>query len=131
RARHDGAPPAHDEATGMRSTGYAAVWQDGGPALAGQIVVGAGELDFEGAGRGRQASRHIAPDTNPSSRPRAAPVRPTASRTRPVLELTDGAVIRISTPELGALHELEEAVTSRRKPQRDHALVDDGAVLGR
>jgi len=115
----------------MRSTGYAAVWQDGGPALAGQIVVGAGELDFEGAGRGRQASRHIAYDTIASSRLGRAPSDRIGGRTTLVLELTDGAVIRISTPELGALHELEEAVTSRRKPQRDHALVDDGAVLGR
>src|SRR5262249_8687848 len=92
------------------------------PRWRGPAPAAAGDLDFEGACRGRQASRHIAYDTIASSRLGRAPSDRIGGRTTLVLELTDGAVIRISTPELGALHELEEAVTSRRKPQRDHAL---------
>jgi hypothetical protein len=99
----------------MRSTGYAAVWQDGGPAMAGRILVDAGALDFEGAGRGRQASRHIPYTAIASSRLGRAPLDRIGGRPTLVLELTDGEVIRIATPELGALHELDEAVTSERK----------------
>ena len=113
----------------MRSTGYAAVWQDAGLAMAGRILVDAGALDFEGAGGGRRASRHISYTAIVSSRLGRAVSDRIGGRPTLVLELTDGEVIRISTPELGALHELEEAL--RDQVQRDRALVDDGAVLGR
>ena len=107
----------------MRSTGYAAVWQDGGPAMAGRILVNGSALEFEGADRGRRASRRIPYTTIASSRLGRAPSERIGGRPALVLELTDGEVIRISTPELGALHELEEAL--RNETQRDHALVDD------
>ena len=99
----------------MHSTGYAAVWQDGGPAMAGQILVRSGALDFEGAGRGRQASRHIPYTSIVSSRLGRTATERIAGRPALVLELSDGKVIRIATPELGALYELEEAVSSERK----------------
>jgi hypothetical protein len=98
----------------MRSTGYAAVWQDGGPAMAGRVVVDASALDFEGAGRGRHASRHIPYTTIASTRLGRGPGDRVGGRPALVVELADGEVIRIATPELGALYELAEAVKSER-----------------
>ena len=99
----------------MHSTGYAVVWQDGGPPMAGRVLVDASALDFDGAGRGRHASRHI-PYTSIASSwlGRGASDR-VAGRPALVLELDDGEVIRIATPEVGALSELAEAVKSERK----------------
>lgn len=96
----------------MRSTGYAAVWQDGGTAMAGRVVVDASALDFEGAGRGRHASRHIPYTTIASARLGRGPGDRVGGRPALVVELADGEVIRIATPELGALYELAEAVRS-------------------
>ena len=107
----------------MRSTGYAAVWQDGGPAMSGRVLVDGGGLAFDGAARGRHASRRIPYPSIASSRRGRAPGDRVGGRPALVLELTDGEVIRIATPELGALSELDEAL--RQKMQRDHALVHD------
>jgi len=83
--------------------------------MAGRILVATSALDFEGAGRGRQASRHIPYTDIASAHLGRTPSDRVGGRPALVLELTDGEVIRIATPELGALHELEEAVTSERK----------------
>jgi len=99
----------------MRSTGYAAVWQDGGPPMAGRILVDASALDFDGAGRGRHASRHIPYTTIASSRLGRGPQDRVGGRPALVLELVDGEVIRIATPEVGALTELAEAIGTERK----------------
>jgi hypothetical protein len=99
----------------MRSTGYAAVWQDGGPAMAGRVLVDESALDFDGAGRGRHASRHIPYKAIASSRLGREPKDRVGGRPALVLELVGGEVIRIATPEIGALTELAEAVRSERK----------------
>jgi hypothetical protein len=96
----------------MRSTGYAAVWQDGGPVMAGRILLDPAALTFEGAGPGREASRRIAFAAIASSRLGRAPADRLAGRRALVLELADGEQIRIATPEIGALHELEEALAA-------------------
>jgi hypothetical protein len=117
----------------MRSTGYAAVWQDGGRPMAGRVLVDASALDFEGAGRGRQAARHIPFASIASSRLARAVGDRVGGRPSLVLELADGEVIRIATPEVGALYELAEAVksSSGREPQRNDALVHDRTILSR
>ena len=96
----------------MRATGYAAVWQDGGPPMAGRLLVDGGALDFDGAGRGRRASRHVPYTTIASSRLGRGPTDRVGGRPALVLELADGEVIRIATPEVGALYELAEAIRS-------------------
>jgi len=117
----------------MSSTGYAAVWQDGGPPMAGRILLDAAALDFEGAGRGRQASCRIAYGEIASSRLGRGSLERIGGRPALVLELRDGETIRIATPELGALHELAEALKESlwRESQRNGALVDNGAVRSR
>jgi hypothetical protein len=95
----------------MRSTGYAAVWQDGGPAMAGRIVLDASALTFEG----RQASRRIAVTSIASSRLGRASADRVGGRPALVIELRDGEIIRVATPELGALHELAEALQFRER----------------
>lgn len=97
--------------------------------MAGLVVVGADALELEGAGGGRQASRQIPYASIASARLARSDADRIGGRPVLVLGLTDGELIRIATPELGALHELEEAL--RDQVQRDHALVDDRAVLGR
>jgi hypothetical protein len=96
----------------VRATGYAAVWQDGGPPMAGRILVDGSALDFDGAGRGRHASRHIPYTTIASSRLGRGPTDRVGGRPALVLELADGKVIRIATTEVGALYELAEAIRS-------------------
>jgi len=119
----------------MRSTGYAAVWKDGGPPMAGRVLVDASALDFEGAGRGRQASRHIPYTSIASSRLGRGPGDRVGGRPALVLELADGEVIRIATPELGALYELAEAIAAKdpsgHEPKGDHPLVQDRPILRR
>jgi len=95
----------------MRSTGYAAVWQDGGPAMAGRIVLDASALTFEG----RQASRRIAFTSIASSRLGRGTADRVGGRPSLVIELRDGEIIRVATPELGALHELAEALQFRER----------------
>jgi hypothetical protein len=97
----------------MRSTGYAAVWQDGGPTMAGRIQFDSSALNFEGAGPGREASRRIAYSTIASSHLGRAPSERVGGRPALVLELGDGETIRVATPEIGALHELAEALKSK------------------
>jgi hypothetical protein len=97
--------------------------------MAGRVVVGADALELEGAGGGIQASRQISYGSITSARLGRSDADRIGGRPVLVLGLTDGGLIRIATPELGALHELEEAL--RDQVQRDHALVDDGAVLRR
>lgn len=97
----------------MRSTGYAAVWQDGGPVMAGCILLDSSALRFEGAGRGREASRRIAYAAIAGSHLGRAPADRVSGRPALVLELSDGETIRIATPEVGALHELAEALGVR------------------
>jgi hypothetical protein len=99
----------------MRATGYAVVWQDGGPAMAGRVLVDASALDFEGAGRGRHASRHIPYTSIASMRLGRGLGDRVGGRPALVVELADGEVIRIATSELGALSELAEAVETERK----------------
>jgi hypothetical protein len=96
----------------MRATVYAAVWQEGGPPMAGRVLVDGSAIDFDGAGRGRHASRHIPYTTIASSRLGRAPTDRVGGRPALVLELADGEVIRIATPEVGALYELAEAIRS-------------------
>jgi hypothetical protein len=100
---------------GMRTTGYAAVWKDGGPPMAGRVLVDGSALDFEGAGRGRHASRHIPYTSIVSSRLGRGSDDRVGGRPALVLELDDGELIRIAAPEVGALSELAEAVKSERK----------------
>ena len=97
----------------MRSTGYAAVWQDGGPVMAGRILLDSDALTFEGAGSGREASCRIAFTSILSSHLGRSATERVAGRPALVLELEDGELIRIATPELGALHEIEEALRER------------------
>ena len=97
----------------MAPSEYAALWQDGGAPLAGAIRLGREALVFEGSGHGRQASRHIPYDEIASVALSRRNVDRVGGRTALVLGLEDGATIRIATPELGALHELEEALTAR------------------
>ena len=110
----------------MRSTGYAAVWQDGGPAMAGRILLDASGLTFDG----RQVSRRVAFKSIASTRLGRSTGDRVGGRPALVIELRDGEIIRVATPELGALHELAEALSSGDEPQRDLPLVDDRAVLG-
>jgi hypothetical protein len=110
----------------MRSTGYAAVWQDGGPAMAGRIALDESALTFDG----RQASRRVALTSIASTRMGRGTADRVGGRPAIVIELRDGEIIRVATPELGALHELAEALSSGDEPQRDLPLVDDRAVLG-
>jgi hypothetical protein len=110
----------------MRSTGYAAVWQGGGPAMAGRILLDASGLTFDG----RQVSRRVAFKSIASTRLGRGTADRVGGRPALVIELRDGEIIRVATPELGALHELAEALNSGDEPQRDLSLVDDRAVLG-
>lgn len=96
----------------MPATGYAAVWQDVGPPMAGRLLVDGSALDFDGARRGRHASRHIPYTTIASSRLGRGPTERVGGRPALVLELANGEVIRIATPEVGALYELAEAIRS-------------------
>jgi hypothetical protein len=82
--------------------------------MAGRVLVDASTLEFEGAGRGRQASRHIPYTTIASTRLGRGLRDRVGGRPALVVELVDGEVIRIATPELGALYELAEAVRSER-----------------
>ncbi len=101
--------------------------------MAGRILVDSSALTFDGAGRGRKASRRISFAGIASSRLGRGAHDRIGGRPALVLELNDGETIRIATPELGALHELAEALPERAvsgdEPQRDVALVDDGTVL--
>jgi hypothetical protein len=92
----------------MRATGYAAVWQDGGPVMAGRILLEPRALKFEGAGTGRQASRRIAYAAIADSHLSRRPVDRVGGLPALVLELRDGETIRVATTELGTLHELIE-----------------------
>ena len=129
RAATDAGHGRRADAAGVHPVGYAAVWQSGGPAMAGLVVVDADALELDGAGGGRQATRQIPYASIASARLGRADADRIGGRPVLMLGLADGEVIRIATPELGALHELEEAL--RNQVQRDLALVDDGAVLGR
>jgi hypothetical protein len=101
----------------MPSTDYAAVWQDaGGPAMAGRIRLEETMISFEGASGGRQASRVIAYDAIASSRLGRGTADRVGGRAALVIELSDGETIRIATHELGALHELAEALKIRTTP---------------
>jgi hypothetical protein len=102
----------------MGSSGYAALWQDGGTPLAGSIHLEPRALVFEGSGPGRQASRRIGYDTIASVTLSRASRDRVGGRPTLVLELTGGGAIRIATPELGALHELEEALAARGGDRR-------------
>ena len=93
----------------MRSGGYAAVWQDGGPAMAGRVALDASALTFEG----RQASRRIAFASIASSRLGRGTADRVGARPALVIELSDGETIRVATPELGALVELADALQFR------------------
>jgi hypothetical protein len=95
----------------MRSTGYAAVWQDGGAAMAGRIVLDASALTFEG----RQATRRVAFTSIASFRLGRGTADRVGGRPALVIELRDGEIIRVATPELGALHELAEALQFRER----------------
>ena len=117
----------------MSSTGYATVWQDDGPAMAGRIQLGANALVFEGAGPGRDLSRSIAYAQIAALRLGRSLLERIGGRPALVLELADGETIRVATHEMGALHELAEELQtragSRQESKRDPALVGDGAVL--
>jgi hypothetical protein len=102
----------------MASTGYAALWQDGGAPLAGSIRLEARALVFEGSGPGRHASRRIDYDSIEAVALSRATSDRVGGRPALVLDLTGGAAIRIATPELGALHELEEALAARGGDRR-------------
>jgi hypothetical protein len=104
--------PPWNEAVDVRATGYAAVWQDGGQVMAGRVLADGSSLDFDGAVRGCHASRHIPYTTIASSRVGRGPTDRVGGRPALVLELADGEVIRIATPEVGALYELAEAIRS-------------------
>jgi hypothetical protein len=108
------------------------VWQDGGPALAGRIQLGPSAVIFEGAERGRHASRRIAYEHIASLRLGRGPLDRVGGRPALVLVLGDGETIRVATPELGALSELIEALVKKSggETQRDPALVNDVPVLG-
>jgi len=103
--------------------------------MAGRILLDADALVFEGAFRGRLAFRRIAYTAIASSRVGRGPTDRVGGRSALVLELRNGETIRVAMTELGARHELLEALTSRqrtlrRESQRDVPLVDDGAVFG-
>lgn len=83
--------------------------------MAGRIVVDASALTFEGAVRGRQTSRRIAFKSIASSRLGRGTADRVGGRPALVIELTDGETIRVATPELGALHELAEALQFRER----------------
>jgi len=102
----------------MASTGYAALWQDGGAPLAGSIRLEPRALVFEGSGPGRQASRRIGYDTIASVVLSRASDDRVGGRPALVLALDRGGEIRIATPEIGALHELEEALAARGGDRR-------------
>jgi hypothetical protein len=97
----------------MRSTGYAAVWQDGGPIMAGRILLDSSALTFEGAGPGREASRRIPYTEIASSHLGRTPADRVGGRLALLIELNDGERIRIATPQFGALHEVEEVLKER------------------
>ena len=98
----------------MAARGYAAVWQDNGEPLVGRILLGPSALVFEGAGAGRHAAcripyRRIVSLFLGRSRTDRVGGRPAL-----VLELGDGDTVRVAAPELGALHELEEALRNEK-----------------
>jgi hypothetical protein len=68
---------------------------------------------FEGSGPGRQASRRIAYTRIASCDLSRNPTDRVGGRPSIVLTLVDGGKIRLATPELGALHELAEALASK------------------
>jgi hypothetical protein len=81
--------------------------------MAGRVELDPGALVFEGAGPGRQASCRIAYERISSlalSRSRRDRI---GGRPALVIELGNGERIRLATPELGALHELAEALKTR------------------
>jgi hypothetical protein len=83
--------------------------------MAGRIVLDESALIFEGADHGRQASRRIAFTSIASSRLGRGTADRVGGRPSLVIELTDGETIRVATPELGALHELAEALQFRER----------------
>jgi hypothetical protein len=80
--------------------------------MAGRILLDSRSLTFEGAGRGREASRRIPYAAIASSHLVRGSVDRVGGRPALVLELRDGETIRVATTEFGALHELLEALTS-------------------
>lgn len=97
----------------MRSTSYAASWSDGGGRpLAGAIDIGPSGLTLKGAGRGRQASRRVAYGDILSLRLGRSRRERVCERTALMLELAGDRTIRIAVHEVGALHELVEALTA-------------------
>lgn len=107
-ARPDAALGDPGDSWHMRATGYAAVWQDGGPPMAGRIVLEPRTLTFEGAGPGRQAFRRIAYTAIAASHLARGSIDRVGGLPALVLELRDGETIRVATTELGTLHELIE-----------------------
>lgn len=101
----------------MPSTDYAAMWQEAdGVSMAGQIRLDASALSFEGAVGGRLVSRRIACDAIASSRLGRGAVDRVGGLAALVIELNSGETIRVATLELGALHELAEALKIRTTP---------------
>jgi len=100
----------------MGTRGYAALWDDGGTPLAGRIDLGPKALVFEGSGPGRQASRQVLYERIASLALSRSPDDRIAGRTALVLTVTGGEVIRVATPELGALHELAELIKAKGDP---------------
>src|SRR5262245_43881684 len=109
-------PPPGAASTILRMTArrYAAVWQDGGDQMAGRILLAPGALIFEGAGAGREACCRIPYHRIASLRLGRSPIDRVGGRPALVLKLGDGATIRVASPELGALHELEEALRDEK-----------------
>jgi len=100
----------------MATSGYAALWEDGGAPLAGRIELGPKALVFEGSGPGRQASRQIPYARIASLALSRSPDDRVGGRTALVLTVTGGEVIRVATPEVGALHELAELLEAKGNP---------------
>jgi hypothetical protein len=98
----------------VTARGYAAVWEDGSEVLVGRIQLGPRELVFEGAGAGRPASCRIPYRRIASLFLGRSPSDRIGGRPALVLELGDGDTVRVAAPELGALHELEEALRNRK-----------------
>ena len=94
----------------VTARGYAAGWEDGSEVLVGRIQLGPRELVFEGAGGGRPASCRIPYRRIASLFLGRSPADRVGGRPALVLELGDGDTVRVATPELGALYELEEAL---------------------
>jgi hypothetical protein len=102
----------------MTTRAYAALWSDGGDALAGSVELGASAVLLEGARRGRRSRYRIGYDEIASTHVGRHTGDRLAGRPTLILHLANGRNdVRVAAPAPGALTELVAALGERVTPK--------------